>query len=107
MGVPVVSLLGSTIVGRASLTIASNLQMEHLVANTPREYVQCAAALASDRQSLEELRSTIRSRMMTSPLMDQARFARNLEDAYAAVWRIWCAGGTSDRSPLVITDRRE
>ena len=107
MGVPVVSLLGSTIVGRASLTIASNLQMRHLVAKTPLEYVRCATALASDLNSLDELRSTIRSRMMASPLMDQARFARNLEDAYAAVWRIWCEGGTSDRSPLVITDRRE
>jgi protein O-GlcNAc transferase len=107
MGVPVISLLGSTIVGRGSLTIASNLQLEHLVATTPLDYVKCATALASDLHSLEELRSTIRSRMMASPLMDHARFARNLEDAYAAVWRIWCAGGTSDRSPLVIADRRK
>lgn len=107
MGVPVVSLLGSTIVGRASLTIASNLQLDHLVAKTPLDYVRCATALASDLHSLEKLRSTIRSRMIGSPLMDHARFARNLEAAYAAVWRIWCAGGTSDRAPLVITDRRQ
>jgi predicted O-linked N-acetylglucosamine transferase (SPINDLY family) len=28
--------------------------------------------------------------MQASPLMDAPRFARNIEDAYRAMWRRWC-----------------
>ena len=33
----------------------------------------------------------MRKRMAASPLMDEARFTRNLESAYRAMWRTWCA----------------
>jgi predicted O-linked N-acetylglucosamine transferase (SPINDLY family) len=34
----------------------------------------------------------MRQRMERSPLMDAPRFARNIEAAYRAMWRTWCAG---------------
>ena len=43
MGVPVVSLAGTTAVGRAGLSILSNVGLPELVANTPEEYVRLAA----------------------------------------------------------------
>jgi protein O-GlcNAc transferase len=105
MGVPAISLLGRTIVGRASLSIASNLQLKNLVASTPEEYVQIAKDLAANHAHLRELRSVIRTKMESSPLMDHARFARNMEDAYRTAWRIWCDRDDSDRAPLIISDR--
>jgi predicted O-linked N-acetylglucosamine transferase (SPINDLY family) len=105
MGVPVISLLGSTIVGRAGVTIASNLQMESLIARTSEEFVQTARALAAELPHLQETRLTLRSRMASSPLMDQARFARNMENAFRTAWRIWCKGDPCDSSPLIIADR--
>ena len=42
MGVPVVSLAGRTAVGRAGLSILSNVGLPELVANTPEEYVRLA-----------------------------------------------------------------
>jgi predicted O-linked N-acetylglucosamine transferase (SPINDLY family) len=89
MGVPVVTLVGDTVVGRAGLCQAMNLGLPELVATTADEYVAIAGDLARDLVRLAELRAALRSRMESSPLMDAPRFARNMEDAYRAMWRRW------------------
>jgi protein O-GlcNAc transferase len=91
MGVPVVSLVGKTAVGRAGLSILSNVGLPELVAQTPEQYVQIAVDLARDLPRLSGLRGTLRSRMEMSPLMDAPRFARNVEAAYRQMWRNWCS----------------
>jgi predicted O-linked N-acetylglucosamine transferase (SPINDLY family) len=93
MGVPVVTLVGSTIVGRAGLSQAMNLGLPELVARTPDEFAKIAVALAMDSNRLGELRASLRARIEASPLMDAPRFARNLEAAYRSIWRRWCEGG--------------
>jgi predicted O-linked N-acetylglucosamine transferase (SPINDLY family) len=90
MGVPVVTLVGLTVVGRAGLSQLTNLGLPDLVAHTPEQYVQIAAELAGDLPRLSELRRTLRPRMQASPLMDAPRFARNIEMAYRQMWRNWC-----------------
>jgi predicted O-linked N-acetylglucosamine transferase (SPINDLY family) len=95
MGVPVVSLCGETIASRAGFSHASNLGLTDLVATTPDQFVQIATDLASNLSRLSELRSTMRARMSTSPLMDAARFARDIESAYRDIWRRWCTDHTS------------
>jgi len=89
MGVPVVTLVGSTVVGRAGLCQAMNLGLPELVATTADDFVAKAVALCRDLDHLGELRAGLRSRMETSPLMDAPRFARNLEAAYRDMWRAW------------------
>jgi predicted O-linked N-acetylglucosamine transferase (SPINDLY family) len=92
MGVPVVTLVGTTVVGRAGVSQLLNLQLPELIARTSKEYVAVASALAADVGRLSALRRTLRQRMECSPLMDAQRFARNIETAYRAMWRRWCAG---------------
>jgi predicted O-linked N-acetylglucosamine transferase (SPINDLY family) len=91
MGVPVVSLIGQTAVGRGGLSLLSNLGLSELAAHSTEEYVQIATDLAHDLPRLATLRATLRHRMEHSPLMDAPRFARNLEAAYRQMWRHWCA----------------
>jgi predicted O-linked N-acetylglucosamine transferase (SPINDLY family) len=91
MGVPVVTLVGETVVGRAGLCQAMNLGLPELIATTHEEYVRIASSLAENLEHLGELRRTLRARMQESPLMDGARFARNLEAAYRDIWRRYCA----------------
>jgi predicted O-linked N-acetylglucosamine transferase (SPINDLY family) len=93
MGVPVVTLVGQTVVGRAGLSQLTNLGLPELIARTPDQYVQIVAELAGDLPRLAELRRTLRARMEASALMDGPRFARNVEAAYRQMWRIWCARG--------------
>ncbi len=90
MGVPVVTLVGSTVVGRAGLCQAMNLGLPELVARSPDEYVNIAAGLSRDLDRLSDLRAGLRARIEGSPLMDAPRFARNLEAAYRTAWRRWC-----------------
>jgi predicted O-linked N-acetylglucosamine transferase (SPINDLY family) len=91
MGVPVITLVGKTVVGRGGLSQAMNLGLPELIARTREEYVQRAAELASDLPRLAELRQSLRARMQASPLMDAARFTRDLEAAYRDMWCRWCA----------------
>ena len=93
MGVPVVTLIGPTIVGRAGWSMLSNLKMRELAANSDEEFVKIVADLAGDLPRLAEMRAGLRQRMMESPLMDAAKFAKNMEAAYRGMWREWCAGG--------------
>ena len=90
MGVPVVTLVGQTVVGRAGLSQLTNLGLPELIAASPEQYVRIVAELALDLPRLGHLRATLRDRMQSSALMNAPRFARNIEAAYREMWRRWC-----------------
>jgi predicted O-linked N-acetylglucosamine transferase (SPINDLY family) len=97
MGVPVVTLVGKTVVGRAGLSQLTNLGLPELIADTPYKYVEIATTLAADLPRLRDLRQTLRDRMQSSPLMDGPRFARGMESAYRAIWQRWCAAHRAEK----------
>jgi predicted O-linked N-acetylglucosamine transferase (SPINDLY family) len=93
MGVPVITLPGSTAVSRGALSIVSHLGMPWLVARSADQYVQIAGKLAGDRPRLGALRATLRDRLAASPLMDGPSFARSFEAAFRTAWQRWCDTG--------------
>lgn len=93
MGVPVVSLAGPTAVSRAGLSLLSNVGLPDLVAKDVDQYINIATRLANDVPRLKELRSSMRTRMQTSPLMDANAFTKNIEGLYRAAWKTWCTRG--------------
>jgi predicted O-linked N-acetylglucosamine transferase (SPINDLY family) len=98
MGVPVVTLAGSTATSRGGVSLLHAVGLDELVARDQDAYLEIAASLAGDPGRLAGIRSGLRDRMRASPLMDANRFARNLESAYRGMWRTWCAkraGGTA------------
>ena len=98
MGVPVVSLRGRTAVGRIGSSILSNIGLAELVADDIEEYVRKAAGLARDIPRLRALRSSLPERMRNSPLMNAPAFAQDVESAYRAMWRRWCASRARGQS---------
>jgi predicted O-linked N-acetylglucosamine transferase (SPINDLY family) len=86
MGVPVVTLTGNKAITRGGLSLLSNLNLSELAANSHEDYVRIATELAGDVSRLSELRTSLRSRMQGSPLMDAARFTRNMENVFAEMW---------------------
>jgi predicted O-linked N-acetylglucosamine transferase (SPINDLY family) len=64
--------------------------LPELIAESPDDYIRIATLLAADADRRDELRSTLRARMLASPLMDAAGFAKEVEAAYRYMWRTWC-----------------
>lgn len=87
MGVPVVTLAGTTHVARTGASIVSRVGLPELVATTPAQYVEIAQHLAADQEKRRALRAGLRARMRASPLLDAPRFARGLEAAYREMWK--------------------
>lgn len=97
MGVPVVSLAGLGGLSRGGMSILMNLGLPELVADTPEDFVKAAVSLAQDTQRLNQLQGSLRSRMLGSPLMDEATFARDFSVLLRQAWEVRClsriAGG--------------
>jgi predicted O-linked N-acetylglucosamine transferase (SPINDLY family) len=91
MGVPVITLSGSTAVGRGGASLLSNVGLPELIAQTREQYLQIAVGLARDLTKLAQMRATLRQRMKASPLMDSRRFAGDMEAAYRQMWKTWCS----------------
>ncbi len=93
MGVPLVTRVGaegSPPASRSGWSHLLNLQLAELAAFSGEEFVEVAAQLARNLPRLIEIRSMLRTRMIASPLMDSARYSRNVEAAYRTAWQRWC-----------------
>ncbi len=86
MGVPVVTRVGNTCVGRGGLSQLFQLDLLELAAYTDKAFTDIVVDLANDQPRLKELRKQLRSRLERSPLMDGKRFASNMESAYHQCW---------------------
>ena len=92
MGVPVLTLPGSRPSSRSAASLLTSAGLGDWIAPNPGQYVAMAVAFARDHAKLADLRRTLREKMRRSPLMDEAQFARDIEDAYRGMWRTWCSG---------------
>jgi len=86
MGVPTVTRVGETCVGRGGLSQLHQLGLAELAAYTDESFANVAVALGSDLPRLAAVRASLRARLESSALMDGARFARNIEAAYRTAW---------------------
>ncbi len=93
MGVPMLTVPGTRSPSRSAASILAVVGLNEWIAATPEDYVRRAVSFARDGALLSQLRQTLRARMQASPLMDEQRFARNMEAAYRHMWRAWCGAG--------------
>jgi predicted O-linked N-acetylglucosamine transferase (SPINDLY family) len=92
MGVPIVTMPGSRSISRSAASILSAVGLSEWIASTPQDYIRKAVEFAQQDVVIANLRMTLRQRMRESSLMDEARFARDIEVAYRSMWRAWCSG---------------
>jgi predicted O-linked N-acetylglucosamine transferase (SPINDLY family) len=92
MGVPVVSLIGQRNLGRAGLSILSNVGLADFAVPSVDAYVETAIRLSNDKPALTALRASLRPRMQASPLLNAEGFTRKLEVGLRDMWVEWCAG---------------
>jgi predicted O-linked N-acetylglucosamine transferase (SPINDLY family) len=94
MGVPCVTILGNRLSGRVSASFLTAIGLTDLVARSLDEYVEIATRLAGDRDRLVRERSTLRERLLASPISDCDQYTRAAEAAYRTLWGRWCAKQT-------------
>jgi predicted O-linked N-acetylglucosamine transferase (SPINDLY family) len=85
MGVPVVTLAGDRHAGRVGVSLLTRIGLDTLVAHDIADYAARATALVADRDGLTALRAGLRDRLRASPLLDEPRFARDMEAAFEAM----------------------
>jgi predicted O-linked N-acetylglucosamine transferase (SPINDLY family)/glycosyltransferase involved in cell wall biosynthesis len=105
MGVPVVTLAGSSAASRGAAGVLNVLGLGEWIAHGEDGFAASAAALAADPVRRASLRQELRPRLAGSALMDAARYTRELEKAYRDAWRAWCVGKRR-RAPEAATRTR-
>ena len=92
MGVPVITLAGSTHASRVGVSILNGCGVPEFIAENSEDYCLIAAALAQDLPRLRQLRDGLRQRLQESPLMDGEKFVYQMQQAFRAMWQGWCDG---------------
>jgi len=90
MGVPVVTTLGDRHAARVSASLLYAAGHPELVASDAEAFVRIATSLAQDRERLASLRTSLRTEMAASPLMDAPAYAARFHAAMRTCWRSWC-----------------
>ena len=97
MGVPVVTLAGTTSLSRGSVTALTQVGLESLIAKSADQYVEITTSLASDINFLERLRMELRDQLRASPICDESQFTRSLEKAFRFCWRAKSETATEEK----------
>lgn len=89
-GVPLVSLKGSSLVGRIGTSMLARAGLVDLIAESPAGYVRIAADLAGDLPRLAALGTECANDSKASTLVNGKILARETEQIYRDLWRRWC-----------------
>jgi protein O-GlcNAc transferase len=96
-------------VGRLGAAILQGVGHPEWIAESERQYVDKAVALAQDAAALAAVRGNLRERMRSSLLMDERAFSRSVEAACRQLWRRWCQGpaGVPDQTQTLDKGKEE
>jgi protein O-GlcNAc transferase len=85
-GLPVLTCVGDSYVGRMAGSLLHAIGLPELVATSLAEYETRALQLAREPARLAELRRRLAHNRARMPLFDMARYTRDIEAAYAGMW---------------------
>ena len=92
MGVPVVTLRGTTHAARIGTSLLENAGLPELVAANSSEYVKKAVRIAGSMPILEKFHGGLREVVRGSRLMDAKGYMKNIEALYHDIWEAYCGG---------------
>lgn len=86
MGVPTLTLAGTTLLGRQGASLLAASGLPEWIAGSLTEYGAKALVLAKALPQLAALRQQLRAQVAASPLCDAVRFVGHLE---SLLWQLW------------------
>ncbi len=92
MGVPVVTIQGSTIISRASASILSAAGLQELICEDISSYHAKLSSLLSDDASLRQLKNKAAACAKNSPLFDTKSYTRHFEAGLHQAFNRWLEG---------------
>ncbi|WP_062307156.1 tetratricopeptide repeat protein [Polynucleobacter sinensis] len=81
-GLPVLTCLGKTFVGRVAASLLHAMSMPELAAQNIEDFENMAVELALNPEQLQLLKDKLHKNRLTTPLFDTKLFAQNIERAY-------------------------
>jgi predicted O-linked N-acetylglucosamine transferase (SPINDLY family) len=85
-GVPIVTYLGATFVGRVAASLLKAVGLDELITRSLEEYEALALKLAHDPSSLGSIRDRLARNRNTFPLFNTEHSTRQIEAAYTMMW---------------------
>ena len=92
MGVPTLTLAGSTPAGRTGASILGHVGLEGFVAQDVAGFVQKGRYWADNLSTLSNIRTGLRERFTNSAIGQPALIAEGLQRALRIMWERWCEG---------------
>jgi predicted O-linked N-acetylglucosamine transferase (SPINDLY family) len=91
-GLPVLTCLGSTFVGRMAASVLKAVGLPDLVTTSLKDYEVLALKLAQDPSLLASFKDKLARNRNFYPLFDTKRSARHIEAAYTTMWKRYQRG---------------
>ena len=89
MGVPVLTVSGSTMVSRQAAAVLTAANCSEWICETDDELVNKAIRLVTNVKELNQIRQHLRIKVSNSPLLDHREMANHLEDTFQTWWSDW------------------
>jgi predicted O-linked N-acetylglucosamine transferase (SPINDLY family) len=104
MGVPTLTLPGTTPASRHCASLLTHVQLDGFVAPSADDFVRLGAEWARRTTELADIRANLRQRMAASPLCDADLIGACLARALRIMWRRWCAGEPVEQFEVLSAD---
>ena len=106
-GLPVVTCRSESFAGRVASGLLAAVGLPELITDGLEEYEALVLQLAQDSSLLQTVRRKLAHNLVTTPLYDTARYCRNLERAYSAMWHRYRQGQPPDCITVVAEEEGE
>lgn len=90
MGVPVVTLVGNRSIARCGVSLMMRAGLPEFVAQDEQGYFECVLRWVNDLPHLNEIRNSLRDRILSQPSNSPDQYTREVEAAFRNMWRTWC-----------------
>ncbi len=87
MGVPTLTLSGMTLLERQGMSMLHCVGLDEWIAIDETDYINKAVYFAKHKETLSQLRITLRQTMLVSPLVDAVHFSKDFENLLFSLWR--------------------
>jgi predicted O-linked N-acetylglucosamine transferase (SPINDLY family) len=90
MGVPTLTLAGSTTAGRTGASALGHIGLETFIAHDAADFVQKGLSWTGNFTGLSDIRAGLRERFTKSAVGQPDVIAAGLERALRIMWQRWC-----------------